>query len=69
MRTTISHRRPQKDLIEQFNNVIKELSESVSEVSKKQKLEKKFLDKKFVTTFHDQLSENDEFYESDQKNQ
>lgn len=65
LRTTISHtRRPQKDLIEQFNNVIKELSESVSEVSKKQKLEKKFLDKKLSSTFHDQLLENDELYES-----
>jgi hypothetical protein len=73
LRTTIGDtKRPQTDLIEQFNNVIeelsenviKELSESVSEVSKKQKLDKKFLDKKLPLTFHEQLLKNDEFYES-----
>ena len=65
LRTTISHtRRPQKDLIEQFNNVIKELSEKCFGSIEETKLEKKFLDKKLSSTFHDQLSENDEFYES-----
>lgn len=63
LRTTISHtRRPKTDLIHNFNNIIKELSENMSEVSKKRKII--VLNLKLSSTIKDQLSENDELYES-----